>query len=120
MTQGELVTQVVCEADGPLSADEIRDRLRGAGHAIGAATVYRAIRKGLEDGRFQEVRLDGVTRVEPADRGHHHHFVCDGCERVFDFHGCPGGLNRLAPAGFSVTSHEIVLHGLCLNCKEAA
>jgi Fe2+ or Zn2+ uptake regulation protein len=27
-----------------------------------------------------------------------------------------GGLKSLAPAGFKVTDHEIILYGLCKSC----
>ena len=120
MQQADVVFEQIRAADGPLSADEVRAAVKTAGGNVGLATVYRTIKKGIAAGTLREVVLNGVTRVEPADRGHHHHFVCDGCERVYDFHGCPGGLERLAPDGFRVRTHEIVLHGQCPACLEAA
>jgi Fur family ferric uptake transcriptional regulator len=55
-----------------------------------------------------------------AQRGHHHHFRCDACQRVFDVHQCPGDLAGLAPPGFSVARHEITLYGRCSDCQPVA
>ena len=55
-------------------------------------------------------------RYEPAAHGHHHHFQCTRCQRVFDMHGCPGNLAHLAPAGFVVEDHEVTLYGRCADC----
>ena len=59
-----------------------------------------------------------VARYEIARRGHHHHFRCDVCQRVFDVHECPGDLAGLAPPGFSVARHEITLYGRCSDCNQ--
>jgi Fur family ferric uptake transcriptional regulator len=61
-----------------------------------------------------------VARYETAQRGHHHHFRCDACLRVFDVHQCPGDLAGLAPPGFAVSRHEITLYGLCNDCRPPA
>ena len=115
----DAIETLLREAEGPLSADEVRDALRDTG--IGQATVYRLLNQGVEAGTFQPVELPtGPTRYEPADRPHHHHFECDACHRVFDLAGCPGRFDRLLPEGFSLASHDLTLHGRCADCQEAA
>jgi len=51
---------------------------------------------------------------------HHHHFHCTVCDRVFPIHGCPSGIDLLAPAGFRVEQHELTLRGRCADCARAA
>ncbi|MCA9272734.1 MAG: transcriptional repressor [Phycisphaerales bacterium] len=103
----------------PVSADEIRDALRETG--IGIATVYRIVNKAVEEGDLAKVELPGApARFEPADLPHHHHFECDACKRVYDVPGCAKGVTGLAPEGFAVESHEIILRGTCRECSGVA
>ena len=51
---------------------------------------------------------------------HHHHLVCDGCGAVIAFDDEP--LERAVHSiskrvDFAVEGHEIVLHGLCADCR---
>ena len=109
------VHEVIATAEGPLSADEVRQRLRSS--RIGLATTYRALKAGLEAGTLVAIEFPaGPTRYEPADRPHHHHFSCDGCGRVFDLEGCPGRLEGLLPAGFRMARHSVLLGGTCAEC----
>jgi Fur family transcriptional regulator, ferric uptake regulator len=63
------------------------------------------------------VQLPGENaRFEAAEHGHHHHFQCRQCQRVFDVHACPGDLSRLAPTGFTVEDHDLTLYGRCSDC----
>ncbi|GMV10945.1 MAG TPA: transcriptional repressor [Gemmatimonadaceae bacterium] len=106
------------EAHGmPMRAQEVRDAAARDVPAIGLATVYRALRSLIEAGEVVTVELPGDTpRYELAHAHHHHHFRCRVCERVFEVEGCPGDLAALAPMGFSVDGHEVVLYGRCVGC----
>ncbi|WP_306476625.1 Fur family transcriptional regulator [Methyloversatilis sp.] len=102
----------------PLSPAEIHDLARTDIPALGLATVYRNIRMLIEDGRLREVDLPGEPpRYELANLGHHHHFKCRQCDRVFDIAECATDWNRLAPAGFSVDAHDVTLFGRCDQCS---
>jgi hypothetical protein len=61
-----------------------------------------------------------VSVSHEHDHGHHHYFQCRRCEKVFDVPTCPGNLDKLAPAGFMVEDHEIILYGRCGACVEGA
>ena len=111
------IEAAIDQSPGPLSADEVRGLLMETG--IGIATVYRALKNGVTNGRFRAVQLpDGPTRYESAGLPHHHHFECLTCHRVFDVPGCPGRIERLAPEGFDVQSHDLTLYGKCADCTE--
>ncbi len=117
--QQETVLRVLEKADGPLSARELWARLRGTG--IGQATVYRALKKGVEGGTLQTVEVSsGGLRYEPKGREHHHHFLCSRCDRAYDLMGCVDGLESLLPDRFQLQGHEVVLFGTCGTCADAA
>ena len=85
--------------------------------SLGIATVYRSLKALVEGGWLTCVDLPGeVTRYELAARPHHHHFVCRSCQQAFDIDGCAPEVEELAPSGFKVEAHEVVLFGRCPTC----
>lgn len=104
-------------ADRPLGTGEVLELARGEVGGLGIATVYRNIRTLVNEGWLDVVELPGeVPRYEAHGKGHHHHFRCRQCDRVYEVPGCIGSLNEIIPAGFSLESHELVLYGLCPDC----
>ena len=106
--------------DRPLSPAEILASAKADVPRLGIATVYRTVRALCDEGWLVSVDIPGeAPRYERAHKGHHHHFVCRQCDRVFDVVGCADGLGRLTPDGFVLESHDIVLCGLCVECVDA-
>lgn len=118
--QREAIREVFGKTERPLSPQEVQKRAERISAPVSLATVYRTLKGLVEEGVVVPVELPGQPpRYEPAGLDHHHHFQCRTCGRVFDIHGCPGRLDRLAPAGFVVESHEITLTGRCAACATA-
>jgi Fur family ferric uptake transcriptional regulator len=116
-SQRRAIRQAFREADRPLSPQEALEAAEDAAPGIGMATVYRNLRALQKQGWLCAVEVPGApTRYELADKGHHHHFQCRLCGRVYEVEGCPGAFNRLAPAGFRLEDHELWLYGLCAAC----
>src|SRR5471032_373783 len=119
--QNTAIREAIEAAGRPLSPTEVLDEARREVAALGLATVYRNLKALVDEGTVQVVTLPGeVARYEIAHHGHHHHFRCDVCQRVFDVHQCPGDLAGLAPPGFTVARHEITLYGQCPDCRPVA
>jgi len=96
---------------------EVLELARRTVPGMGAATVYRALAAMLEEGALTVVHLPGqAPRYERAGKGHHHHFYCRQCGRAFEIGGCAEGVQALAPPGFRVEGHDLVLTGLCPGC----
>ena len=116
--QRAAILDTLAEANRPLAPREVLD---GAGRRVpklGIATVYRTLNAFVDEGLAVAVALPGTApRYETAGRGHHHHFHCHQCDRVFDVPGCPGTLRTLTPRGFSLDAHDIVLYGRCDHCR---
>lgn len=88
--------------------------------SINLATIYRTLKLLTDAGSAVSVHIPGEPpRYEAAHIGHHHHFRCDVCERVYDIAGCAGNLATLVPPGFKVREHEITLFGTCGECAGA-
>ncbi len=118
--QRKAIRQSIEDAARPLSPQEILEFAQAAVPGLGMATVYRSIKGLVEEGWLRAVELPGrPPAYEVAGKEHHHHFHCRKCGRVFEVEGCPGNLKKLAPPGFVVEEHEVVLYGLCDRCKAA-
>jgi len=104
-------------AKRPLTPQEICEEARKEIPSLGIATVYRAIKRLVAEGQVRAVEVSGLApHYESADRHHHHFFLCQQCKRLFDLSGCVRGVQSLAPSGFHVQQHEIVLYGECDVC----
>ncbi|GMA16779.1 transcriptional repressor [Deinococcus metallilatus] len=119
--QRDVITRVLDGAEGPLAVGEVLIRAQTDLPGLGVATVYRTLKLLTEQGHIHPVTLDGETRYERAGRGHHHHFSCTGCGRVFTLHTCPVALpsGTVYPGGFIVEAHEVTLYGRCPECAAA-
>lgn len=105
-------------ADRPLSPQEVLGHAKQTVPGLGLATVYRTLKSLAEEQWIVPVPLPGqAPHYERAGKAHHHHFHCRGCLGVFEVEGCPGNLKSLAPQGFKVEGHELVLYGVCRDCK---
>lgn len=119
--QRSAIRSVIERAQRPLSPQEVLQAAQTEVPALGLATVYRNLKLLVDAQEIIPVSLPGDSpRYEAARLAHHHHFQCTACQRVFDVHGCPGNLARLAPAGFSVEHHELTLYGRCAACLETS
>jgi Fur family ferric uptake transcriptional regulator len=116
--QRDAIKAVIKAAQRPLLASEILEGGRGIVRALGIATVYRNLKLLVSEGALQVITLPGESpRYEMRESGHHDHFQCTTCRRVYDVPGCPGDMRRLAPRGFTVDHHHVTLYGRCAECR---
>lgn len=120
--QRDVISRILQDAPGPLGVAEIHEQARATLPRLGIATVYRTLKLLTEQRRIHSVSLDGETLYEAAGRGHHHHFSCTACQRVFTLHSCPLNLpsGTVYPGGFVVQAHEVTLYGLCPECAASS
>lgn len=116
--QREAIKRVFECSERPLTIAELVDEASLSVAGLGVATAYRAVAALLEEGSVESVEIPGEpARYERADKGHHHHFRCERCDRVFDVGGCLENLRKLAPPRFRVKAHAVTLYGLCSSCS---
>ena len=114
------IVEAINAASGPVSVNDIHDALEEGGNPVGIATIYRTIKLLLEAEHITDVVFaDGVHRYELSELGHHHHFVCEACDKVFDLPDCQikDHAHELGN-GFKVKSHDITYYGVCGDCDE--
>ena len=112
------IRRVFMRVERPLTPDEVLEYGQRIVPSLGLATVYRNVKALAAEGWLSEVDLPGGgLRYELAERPHHHHFLCRSCHQAFDVHRCPNEVEGLAPEGFEVDGHELILFGRCAACR---
>jgi len=106
------------QAGRPLSPEEALAASQQHVDGISVATVYRNINALVAERWLCAVEIPGEpARYEMAGKGHHHHFHCRSCGRIYDLPGCalPVG-TPVIPSGFQLSGHELFLYGHCGGC----
>lgn len=105
------------ETDRPLSPEEVLSYAQREAPDISVATVYRNLKTLVEEGWLIPVQLPGESqRYELSGKGHHHHFLCNDCGRVYELEGCIPAPKPKLPRGFRALSHDFLFHGICAAC----
>lgn len=106
------------------TAQQIHDALRDEGRSIGIASVYRSLDALHSLNLVQRFDAgDGEGRYEAVAPGgeHHHHVVCDDCERIMPFEDAAleRAIDKLAErVPYAIAGHDVVLHGRCPDCQK--
>ena len=106
------------QAGRPLSPEEALAASQQHVDGISVATIYRNINALVAERWLCAVEVPGEpARYEMAGKGHHHHFHCRRCGRIYDLPGCglPVG-TPVVPEGFELSGHELFLYGSCGGC----
>ncbi len=115
--QRDAIRQALADAGRPLSVSELFELAQSRVTGLGIATVYRNLKALQEEDVVAQVDLPGEPpRWELATAGHHHHFLCRTCNKLFEIPDCPKGLNHLLPKGYTMDEHDILLRGQCDVC----
>ena len=120
----DAVIEYLSRQDCATSAQEIHRSLEAEGRAIGIASVYRSL-EALQNLQLVQ-RFDaghGEGLYEPLAPGgeHHHHVVCDECERIMPFEdpALERVIDKLAErVPYAIAGHDVVLHGRCPECQK--
>ncbi|MEX2048955.1 MAG: Fur family transcriptional regulator [Gemmatimonadota bacterium] len=124
-SQRESIAQVVFEAEGHLSVDNIEARLREQGERIGKATIYRTLDLLVRSRLVEEHDFgEGFKRYEHRLSNHpvHEHLICLHCNKVEEFESLE--LFRVESRvrqehGFIPVRRRLEIYGLCRECREA-
>jgi Fur family ferric uptake transcriptional regulator len=117
------IVELLDDQECALTAQEIDDRLRATGRAVGRASVYRILEMLTELRLVQRIDVgQGVARYErhQPDGDHHHHLVCDNCGTIEPFEDptLEQAIERVSrKLSFAVDDHDVVLHGSCRACS---
>jgi len=115
-----LILEVIGDADGHVTADEIYQRVLEVYPCINVSTVYRTLEALKDLGIVTETNMgDGRRQFELRERGQHHHLVCKSCgavEEIDDAAFAPVRAYALERHGFRAEMEHYAIFGLCSGC----
>jgi len=120
--QREKIYRAVAESDAHPTAIMVYDALKAEMPKLSLGTVYRNLNQLADAGRLKKIPLaDGSCRFDKTTVPHSH-IVCEECGCVADVELPAMEQMRRAvedQTGYSLRSYDIVLRGLCKNCRKA-
>jgi len=117
-----LILAAIENSDDHISAEEIFSQVLAKYPHVNISTVYRTLELLKRVGLVTETDLGGGrVRYHPADKGRHHHLVCQECGAIIDL-----GESVLTSLQdtlfreyvFSADLRHLAIFGCCRNCKK--
>ena len=120
--QRMMILSAIKNSNDHTSAEEIYTQVAAKYPHINISTVYRTLELLKKLGLVTETNLgEGRVRYHPADKGHHHHLVCQECGTIIDLD--ESVLSSLKSAllreyKFSADLRHLAIFGRCVNCSK--
>jgi len=120
--QRMMVVEALHDADKHVNAEDIFARVKAKYPYANISTVYRTLELLKELGLVNEIELgDGCVRFHPAEKGRHHHLVCQKCGTVIDLPE-----SELTPLeailsekhNFKADLKHTAFFGVCAKCQK--
>jgi Fur family peroxide stress response transcriptional regulator len=100
-------------------SEDIFERVKIGFPDMSLDTVYRTLSKFAEIGLAHLVEGYGESKRYDPDTNKHHHFRCQKCNKIVDFHDVDYDslkISRAIQRKFRVTNVKVVLEGTCDEC----
>ena len=114
------LNKILASSAKPLTVLGILALLKKIGLRPNKTTIYRQIEKMAERGELEKVQLENRGTGYELKRGHHHHLVCNNCEKVEDvvLKNEPLLEEKIMNQtnGFKIMNHTLEFYGLCRSC----
>ncbi len=113
--------------DKNFTAEDLAQVLDRAGQHLGLATIYRNLKAFEEEGKLIRITLSGDSALryryggEDAIVQTHHKLLCNRCGAIVDI---PTDLIKQmersisSATGHAITDHQLLLYGVCANCRK--
>lgn len=119
--QRVMIIDAIENSDHHISAEEIFSQVIARYPHMNISTIYRTMDLLKKQGLVTETNLgEGRVRYHSADKGHHHHLVCQKCGQIVDLDETL--LSPLKSAlrerhKFEADLRHLAIFGHCINCK---
>lgn len=116
-----MIASAIENSHDHISAEEIYSQVLGKYPNINISTIYRTLELLEQLGLVTETDLGGGrVRYHPADKGRHHHLICQECGTVVDLD--EAALSSLKDAllreyDFIADLRHLGIFGRCIKCR---
>jgi Fur family ferric uptake transcriptional regulator len=120
--QRMMIVTAIENSPDHISAEEIYAQVAATYPHVNISTVYRTLDLLKKLNLVFEINLgEGRVRYHAEESGHHHHLVCQGCNKVIDIDEAT--LSELRDVlkrdyDFDAELRHVGIFGLCRACRE--
>ena len=119
--QRMMILSAIENSDNHISAEEIFAQVVAKYPSINISTVYRTLELIKKLRLVTETDMgEGRFRYHPANKGHHHHLVCQECGAIIDLDDsllAPLKNDLLRKYNFRADLRHLAILGHCVNCR---
>jgi Fur family ferric uptake transcriptional regulator len=117
-----MVVSAIENSEDHISADEVYSQVVARYPNVNISTVYRTLELLKRLGLVTETDLGGGrVRYHPANKGHHHHLICQECGAMIDLDESllrPLEEALLLEHNFIADLRHLAIHGRCVKCRQ--
>ena len=117
-----MVLSAIEDSDDHISAEEIYAQIVAKYPQVNISTVYRTLELLKRLGLVTETDLGGGRfRYHSAEKGHHHHLVCQKCGAIIDIDESTLASLKdtlLRDYKFIADLRHVAILGRCANCQK--
>ena len=117
-----MVVSAIENSEDHISADEVYSQVVTRYPNVNISTVYRTLELLKRLDLVTETDLGGGrVRYHPANKGHHHHLVCQECGAMIDLDESllePLREALLLEHNFIADLRHLAIHGRCVVCRQ--
>jgi Fur family ferric uptake transcriptional regulator len=115
------ILDILENCGGHITAAELLAQVEARDPSIGRASVFRTLDLMIKLGiLWTSVQGGSTVHYMLMPNGHHHHFICTGCQKRIEFDDCGLGTliaNLEARYGVKIEGHLLELYGTCADCR---
>ena len=120
--QRMMILSAIENSDDHISAEEIYAQVVAKYPHVNISTVYRTLELLKRLGLVTETDLgEGRVRYHPAEKGRHHHLVCQECGAIIDLNESVLSSVKdvlLREYGFIADLRHLAIFGRCVKCSK--
>jgi Fe2+ or Zn2+ uptake regulation protein len=117
------IARALRELDGHVTAETVFGHVSSHMPGVSLPTVYAGLELLQQLGLIRRVATEGGTVVWDPRVAEHHHAVCRSCGVIVDVDASVDRDDVVAAAqaaGFVVDEAQLVVRGLCADCRQLA
>ncbi len=120
--QKDLIYNAVVGSHNHPSADDVYNLLKPENPGLSLATVYRNLNTFADKGMLLRIPMPSGGARFDGTLDTHYHMVCERCGQLYDIsldHLNTLTQDVLGQSGFEVHSYNLLIYGVCKNCRKA-
>lgn len=119
-SQRFLIYKTLAESTKHPTADQLFDMVADELPGLSRDTIFRTLAILVDCGLAKKLSMPGGATHYDGDMSQHHHFLCEKCDKIYDFSSADLNIPPWPPEVLEVgwpRQASILISGLCRSCS---